>query len=250
MKLVTLCLMLCALLVPATARAQIAIDTARGLVGKTISAPIRAPGLPAGRSGAVTVTATLRLSNPTVFYPQRITAPAGDVVDSFMLTALKDSIFEISFTVRRTAPNAGAGDTLAMLLGEALAGSDSVCIVTLESVRLNDAPIGGARGVVITESVGTPIPYVRFAILEQNYPNPVPRGRQTRWAYRIDKRSDITFRFFDLLGKEIHTEYLGVQDLGPHIYVYDPPPTLPTGTYYVRLETNSGASDKVMLILH
>ena len=102
---------------------------------------------------------------------------------------------------------------------------------------------------MISSSVGPPLPYIRFATLEQNYPNPVPSGTSTTFAYRIDRRSEVVFHIYNLLGQELVTAELGEQELGPHIFVFVPYPTMPTGAYLVRLVTNSGSADKVMHIL-
>ncbi len=230
-------------------RAQVAIDTARGLVGSKVPLVLRDPDGRVGRTGVVHLAALMRLSNPTVFYPERFIAPTGDTIVAATLTALQDSVYRIDLRIVRNPANTAAGDTVITLEGEALAGSDSVCIVMLENTMLNDAPFGPSRGVVITRSIGPPLPYVRFAILEQNYPNPVPHGNSTTFAFRIDKPSDIRFEFYDLLGKSLTVEYLGVLGLGPHTYVYTPPPTLPTGVYLVRLVTNSGTADKAMHVI-
>ncbi|HVZ37822.1 MAG TPA: T9SS type A sorting domain-containing protein [Candidatus Kapabacteria bacterium] len=228
------------------ARAQFAIDTAFGLVGKQVRVVVHAPTLP--RPGLVSVAATMQLSNPTVFFPIRFIAPAGDSIVNVEMKQVKDSIYQIGLTIDRGAAGT-AGDTLVSLEGEALAGSDSVCVITLRNVTVGSDSFPAGTGVVITRSIGPPLPYVRFAILEQNYPNPVPYNGSTTWAYRIDKRSDISFHFFDLLGKEIYVAELGDQQIGPHTYIYTPPLTLPSGAYLVRLVTNSGSADKVMHIL-
>jgi hypothetical protein len=229
-------------------RAQVVADTARGLVGGKVRLVLRDPAGTVGRPGSATLTATMQLSNPTVFYPERFSAPAGDSVVSYTLKALKDSIYQIAVTIRREA-NSAAGDTLCYLDGEALAGSDSVCRVSIFNVALADQSLPDISAAIITRSIGPPLPYVRFAILEQNYPNPVPRGASTTWAYRIDKRSDVRFHFYNPLGEELFVAHLGDQDIGPHTYVLTPALDMPTGAYLVRLVTNSGSADKLMMIL-
>jgi len=242
--------MLLFLLLPALAGAQIAVDTVRGVVGKTVGVPIRlAPGGGNGWENPVTLSGRIRLSNPTAFYPQRFIAPAGDSVVNFTLRAEKDSIYIFSLTVRRDSIGRTAGDTLVYLAGEALAGSDSVCILRFEILSLDGSPVAGATGAVITQSIGTPLPYVRFATLEQNYPNPVSRGRRTTFAYRIDKRSDVRFHIYNLMGQELFVAQVGDTDIGPHLFVFVPEPTMPAGAYLIRLVTNSGSADKVMHVL-
>jgi len=238
------------LLLPVVAAAQLSADTARGLVGRTISLPLYLE-FPAGSPGPnpVTLHGRLRLGNATVFYPQRFIAPAGDSLLGFMLHAEKDSIYTFSFTIDRAEENRVSGDTLVYLAGEALAGSDSVCILYFETLEADSRPLDDATGAVITRSIGPPLPYVRFATLEQNYPNPATRGRPTIFAYRIDKRSDVRFHIYNLMGQELFVAQLGDTDIGPHTFVFLPEPTMPSGAYLVRLVTNSGSADKVMHIL-
>lgn len=250
MKLSTICFALIVLAVAARpAHAQFAIDTARGLVGKKVIVTLREPSGTGPWSGRFMMTALMQLSNPTVFYPERFIAAQGDTLVGATLKQIKDSIYQISFEVHRGISNPAAGDTIVSLEGEALAGSDTTCLITLSSIDLDGAAFPVSRGVVVTHSIGPRLPYVRFAILEQNYPNPVQHGHPTTWAYRIDKRSDVVFHFYNLLTQEIFTAYLGDQDIGPHVYVYTPSIDLPSGTYLVRLVTNSGNADKVMNIL-
>lgn len=238
------------LLLPALAAGQVSVDTARGVVGKTVAVPIRLET--AGGNGwknSVTLSGRIRLSNPTVFYPQRFIAPLGDSVVDAMLRAEKDSIYIFSLTLLRDSTGRTAGDTLAYLAGEALAGSDSICLLRFEDLSLDDTPAADAAGAVITRSIGPPLPYVRFATLEQNYPNPVARGRATIFAYRIDKRSDVRFHIYNLLGQELFVAQVGDTDIGPHLFIFVPEPTMPAGAYLIRLVTNSGSADKVMHVL-
>lgn len=242
--------MLLFLLLPALAGAQVSVDTVQGTLGRTVALPIRlATAGGNGWDSIVTLSGRIRLSNPTVFYPQRFIAPAGDSVSDVVLRAEKDSIYQFSVTLHRDSAGRTAGDTLAYLAGEALAGSDSVCILRFENLTLDGQAVADATGAIITHSIGTPIPYVRFATLEQNYPNPVARGRATIFAYRIDKRSDVRFHIYNLLGQELFVAQVGDTDIGPHLFVFVPEPTMPAGAYLIRLVTNSGSADKVMHIL-
>ncbi len=240
------------MLLATAAWSQLAIDTARGVVGEPVRVLLRL-ALDGGDSagGSVRLDGTMRLSNPTVFYPERFIAPAGDSVTDFRLTPLRDSIYTFSATILRSAgADRPSGDTLLYLEGEALAGSDSVCAIGLGDLELNGGGLAPASGVVITRSIGPPLPYVRFAILEQNYPNPVRRGGSTIWPYRIDKVSIIRFHIYSLLGQELAVFDLGEQGIGPHTFTYTPEFTTPNGTYYVRLVTSTGSADKVMHIIY
>ncbi|MDB5033498.1 MAG: hypothetical protein JWQ98_739 [Chlorobi bacterium] len=245
LKLRPLFLLLALLLLPgAFAFAGITVDTTRGLVGEHLRVRIIIPpGGPA--AGPALLRGTLRLSNPTVFFPDSLIAARAGAITGYSLTARKDSIYDFSISLLRDTAMA---DTI-YLAGEALAGSDSVCVILLNDITLDGAPRESASGAVLTRSVGPPLPYVRFAILDQNYPNPARQGSPTTWAYRIDRLSDVRFYFYTVTGAELFVADLGTQPIGPHTFIYTPGIDVPCGVYLVRLVTNSGFADKVMHIV-
>ncbi|MEO5929196.1 MAG: T9SS type A sorting domain-containing protein, partial [Candidatus Kapaibacterium sp.] len=244
-KLRPLLLLLALFLLPgAGAFAGITVDTARGLVGEHLRVRIIIPpGGPA--AGPAVLKGTLRLSNPTVFFPDSLIAARAGELTAYSLTARKDSIYDFSISLLR---DTAVADTL-YLAGEALAGSDSVCLLLLSDLTLDGTPRESASGAVFTRSVGAPLPYVRFAILDQNYPNPARQGSPTTWAYRIDRLSDVRFYFYNVTGAELFVADLGNQPIGPHTFIYTPGIDVPCGVYLVRLVTNSGIADKVMHIV-
>ncbi len=237
------------LLLSAVASAQITVDTARAVVGTSIALSVRIEPGATTWANPLRLSGRIRLSNPTVFFPQRFAAPAGDTVLNSALSAENDSTYTFSVMLRRDSAHRSAGDTLFYLIGEALAGSDSLCVLRFENLLLADMPSGDAIGAVIIRSIGPPLPYIRFATLEQNYPNPVPHATATTFAYRIDKRSDVRFIIYTMLGQELVIAQLGEQAIGPHLFIFRPDPTMPTGQYMVRLVTNSGSAVKMMQIL-
>ena len=235
-------LFLLALVLPASAYAQLAIDPGFGLVGQEARIVIRLNGFAGGSTS--TFTGQLKLGNATVFFPERFLAPRGDSVVGFSLRAITDSLYDFSFTLRNADSPRPSADTLALLTGEALAGSDSVCTLELRDVLLNGSPVGSAASRITTVSIGPPLPYIRFATLEQNYPNQIRRGQATTWGYRIDKPSDVRFIIYTLLGQELDIIQLGLKGIGPHVFTYTPGPTTPSGVYWARLVTNTGIAEK------
>lgn len=222
------------------AAAQIVADTARGLVGKEVRLSLRTASA-LDEVDSLTLRGSFLLGNATVFYPERFIGTGNTIVDRSELTRLSDSTYEFLIALR-PANGAGlaAGDTLCMLAGEALAGYDSVCVITFTGVRANDGPASEARGVVITRSIGTPLPYIRYATLEPGYPNPAKRYQTVSWAFRIDKASPVRFSIYNLAGEMISDRDLG--ELAPGIYLehftigFD----VATGVYVIGLNTNSG----------
>lgn len=211
--------------------AQLALDTARGEVGERVQVPFvfSAP------VEHLVVRGQVQLSNPTVFYPEGFwSAQSGSNLFSRM-TRLTDSTY--TFELEMSGASAGV---VCYLSGEALAGSDSICTIRLSALEANGEPWPDTTGVVVVTSIGTPLPYARFARLEQNYPNPVARGLATTWAYRIDKQSAIRFVLYDMDGKTLEDFDLGERGKGIHVFSFTPPVSMATGLYWARLVTNSG----------
>lgn len=220
--------------------AQVVSDTARGLVGEEVRLVIRA-ATPVGASDSLTIRGAFHLGNATVFLPERFAAGPRTIVERSALTRQSDSTYEFSVVLRpHSGESIAAGDTLCLLAGEALAGYDSVCVIRFAPLRANDGPATEATGVVITRSVGTPLPYIRYATLERGYPNPAKRYQTVSWAFRIDKASPVRFGIYNVAGELISEHDRG--ELAPGIYVerftigYD----VSTGVYLVALTTNSG----------
>lgn len=237
------------LLTFATATAQIVAGDAHGFVGKEVQLPLRLiNGVDTGIT--VAIEGAFQLSNPTVFFPERFVVAAGDTVLTSRLTKLTDSTFTFALTIRvgRITPRM-ARDTIFWLAGEALAGNDSVCVLTFSDLRLNGGEVGAATGTITTTSIGTPRPYVRFATLEQNYPNPVLRFNPTTWAYRIDKDSPVQLILYTNLGEEYIILDQGFVKAGIHLITFTPGYDVSVGVYWARLVTNSGEAYKPMHVL-
>lgn len=247
----SLCLILPLLLLVAFigARAQVVVDDAHGLVGAEMRLSLRYSEIPGDSSATVQMQGDLKLNNPTVFFPERFDPVAGAVLLDQSLNRLSDSTYTFELTVRFDSGDRPGLDTLCYLVGEALAGYDSVCTVSLSNVSLNGDMLTPAAGVVTTTSVGTPRPYVRYATLERNYPNPVQRGVKTTWTYRIDKQSLVGFIIYNVQGEEVMVLDLGVQSPGIHQISLTPGYDIATGIYWARLHTNSGDAYQPMHVL-
>lgn len=218
---------------------QLIIPTAHGIVGAEGRIAIRYTGQ---ATGPFTLSARLKLSNPTVFYPQRFVAAAGDTILARTIKRDNDSMYQLTVTVRYDAASrATAGDTVCYLAGEMLAGADTITSIELTQIVINGATTPNLTAFITSTSIGPPIPYVRFASLDQNYPNPVPPGLPTTFAFRIDQQSDITFYVYDVLGKQVYTRQYPGLSFG--VYTFSFTPTLlgmSSGAYWVRMVTVAG----------
>lgn len=211
--------------------AQVALDTARGDIGERV----RVPFILSAPVGHLVLRGHLQLSNPTVFYPEGFLVAGAHTALTSRILRLTDSTF--TFELEMSGSPAGV---VCYLSGEALAGSDSVCMVQLSAMEANGEAWPDTAGLIIVNSIGTPLPYARFARLEQNYPNPAICGLPTTWAYRIDKQSSVRLVLYDIGGRTLEDFDLGERDKGIHIFSFTPPVGTATGVYWARLITNSG----------
>jgi hypothetical protein len=206
-------------------------DTARGIVGEKVELRLV---IDKPDTEIVKISGQFLLSNPTVFYPEEFLK-----ADSVVLKRENDSVYLFSFSAR---------DTI-FLKGEALAGSDSLCEISFRNVTIDGIAVGDFKGTIITESIGAPLPYIRFATLEEGFPNPVYRGQEVTWAYRLDKPSNVQFAFYTILGKEILLKDLGEQPLGIRTFSLRPDIDFAAGVYWVRLKTDFGESLQQMMVI-
>ena len=115
-------------------------------------------------------------------------------------------------------------------------------------MRYNGEALDTFDALVIISSKGTPLPYIRIARLEPNYPDPVGPGRESKFIYHIDKKSRVQFFLIDILGKRFILEDIPEVRPGTHEFIFRPDLKLPAGAYWVLLSTNSGkAYERIMI---
>lgn len=82
--------------------------------------------------------------------------------------------------------------------------------------------------------------------LEQNYPNPF--NPETTIRFVLPKRSSVTLKLFDILGKEVATLVDEELQPGEHKVVFDAR-SLSSGVYFYRLEAKGFVQSKRFLLL-
>lgn len=185
---------------------------------------------------ALSFSAQMHISNPTVFYPYALVVRAASALDTIQVTRLTDSTYSLAFTTSNVQ-----SQSLELLLhGEALAGNDSTCQLTFSNCVVDSTPTPNVVAHIRSTSIGTSLPYVRFATLEAGYPVPARVGRAVTWAYRIDKESDVTFEIYNPQGRRLFIQTISQQVKGTHLFSFQSDYNYFNGAYYLRMTTNSG----------
>ena len=245
-----LSLVACSVIVAGSLHAQIRVDSVRGVVGKEVSLTFlyeRNTSIDPGTT--LTIAADMKLSNPTVFFPQ-VFRPGStlDVINS-SLSSSTDSTYSFSVLLQVRGVALEKGDTLFTLAGETLAGSDSVTDLIFTNVKLDEQSLPNMVGRILSESIGPRLPYVRPATLDPGRPNPTTTGQTVTWGFRIDKRSEVFIKIYDVVGREVNVHDFGVLDQGVYLYTFTPDVTVPSSLYIVRLISNSGEATQAMHVV-
>jgi len=126
-------------------------------------------------------------------------------------------------------------------------------MVTLYEVSYTpsgDLWVSASSGIVYTTAVfnGTDdeLTGVKDFSLRQNYPNPF--NPTTTIVYNLDKRSRVTLKVFDVLGREIRTLIEGENEAGKHEVKFDGR-DLSSGVYIYKLSTANGVISKKMSLI-
>lgn len=212
-------------------------DTLQISVGRTFSVPV----YKLSTTNSTVVSGTCIISNPLVAYFSADLQEQAEVI--FWERRGLDTI---QFYLRYNANV----DSLFFLQGKALAGNDSLCRLQFLALTVNDTlNFTPFSLLLISRSVGPPLPYIRFATLEQNYPNPVPAAGSTIFPYRIDKASDVQFVLYDITGRSEVVGSLKNVPAGVHQFVFFPESKFMTGAYRMRMITSSGEASRRLLIV-
>ena len=82
--------------------------------------------------------------------------------------------------------------------------------------------------------------------LAQNYPNPFNPSTTIRFS--TPKRSDVSLKIFDLLGREVAMVHNGTLDAGEHSMHFDAS-QLRSGVYVYRLDTEGHTISRRMVVM-
>lgn len=81
-------------------------------------------------------------------------------------------------------------------------------------------------------------------VLLQNYPNPFSANRATTIHYGMPAAGAVTLKVFDVLGRNVATVALGMQQAGYHQFTFDAA-SLNSGIYFYRLEMSAATKSGV-----
>lgn len=225
------------------ALSQIYTDTARGEVGDEIFININIPDS-ISDLGKNNLSGKILISNPTVFYPDSISNAIDYYLKKDTVINNFDTVWYFNIEFNNIIDS--TSETVIKLFGEAIAGTDSICILKFTEVKLNDISINDFDATIITHTSGTPLPYIRFAKL---YPNPVEGSNSIKWHYIIDKPSIVEFYILDYRAKETFLINLGLQSTGIHEFIFTPEMGFSSGLYWMKLKTNTGESVAPFMIV-
>ena len=233
-------------ILPVFLNAQNYSDTVRASVGDELTLRIQFQDSVL-KNGINNLEANIYLTNPTVFYPDSINLSNDFIITNDSLSRITDSLWYFNIEFQKDSNS--TFPLIFTLSGEALAGTDSSCVVNHTNIRLNNKPIKDINILIITNPDGFHSHYYRFSKLEQNFPNPVKNGEDTKWHYNLDKPSVVEFYIIDYRGKETYLTGLGEQSFGIHEYIFTPGMGYSSGLYWMKLKTNSGESLQPFVIV-
>jgi hypothetical protein len=229
---------------PSMSLAQVSFDTTRGIVGDELILKIRI--IPVSNSKNTVMSGELKLSNPTVFFPDSL-ASADNFIFKDTLNRINDSTYYFSFEI--SGYQSDQNELIVCLYGEALAGNDTICKLSFTKLLFNGFPVSDKETIVLTNAVGSQIPYIRVIRLEQNYPNPVYYGNSTKWVYYLDVESRVVFSIFNSLMQDNEVLDLGFQQRGRHELDWTPPGNISSGLYWMFIITNYSIDFKNFTII-
>jgi hypothetical protein len=222
---------------------QIRIDSAFGKIGQSTEMGITIS--PELLEQNINIEGKFTLSNPTVFFPDSVTTLATGLNCS--LTRLNE--FDYEFAVSG-ALSGDLSDSLSIfIVGELLAGYDSICVLNFEYIKVGSTTLSDLSGIVVSESIGTPLPYVRRSVLSMNYPNPILAGESTEWTYKIDLPSQVRFIIYDLTGKVYKDIDLGIVPAGSHRFVFQTNPTFAAGAYLIHFISTVATNKRMFMVI-
>ncbi len=222
-----------------------------GLVGEKICITISFPdSIITGHTNAgaiVYISGDFHLSNPTVFYPENFTTSAGYSMIDSSITRLSDSTytFIISFRIDENII-----DTVVFnFCGEALAGSDSVCILTFSGLALNNEPAQDFDATVRISTIAGTIPYIQFPRITNIYPNPAEAGESFIVQYYSYKKADIKFYLINVVRQEELIANFKSVEQGPSEFTYMTGQGFAAGAYWIIMITEMGFDFKGVIII-
>ena len=148
-------------------------DTTKAIVGDNTCLSFKFNKL-SNINDTITLTGLIKLSEPTLFYPEYFQLDTNFKLINQSIS--KIDYYSSSFTLNLKNINL-IKDYNIELCGIVLAGASEFCKVILDSVKIN-----GMDSVILliatlkATSIGAPLPYIRFATIDNGFPNPIFTG--------------------------------------------------------------------------
>ena len=132
---------------------------------------------------------------------------------------------------------------------KALAGNDTITDIHLVNFELNDEPISDSLIRFHNLPIGGSVPYLKFAELNNCYPNPVTPYTGAHFRYFIDRSSKIRFTLVDPIGQQRIVQTIAKQSVGEHLLYITIDHTYSTGAYYLIMDTDTGSAKRKFWVI-
>lgn len=210
---------------------EIFLGDTSGRVGDNAELDFEITGV---RAGDI-LNCKIEMSNPTVFYPDSIVGITSGLQFASDLTRRDDLIYQLQI-VFLNIPESGCK---MKIVGELLAGNDSVSVISLRDIRVGAYDVGDVSGTVISKNTFAS-GYIRIIELDRGKPNPVSRYGTVSWDFYIEREMTATVSIYNIAGRLIERNETSYPEQGRYSYSFTPGPTVSQGTYIICIESDFG----------
>lgn len=174
-------------------------DSVRSLVGESVAIPFLIR-IPSSTGASVAIAARVRVGNYTLAYTSGIRG-LNVAPDSTRIDLVEPGVFTLRFSVR------AQGDSIASIALEclALAGSDTVCVVTMDSVLVDGASCSADSVTLFSSSLDHGGTYIKPLSVSSPVPLPCEQCSGVRWVVGSDKADTVRVDIIDMIGRSIDT---------------------------------------------
>lgn len=186
----------------------------------------------------------LKIGNPSLIYPLFVRINNTDT-ELHEIARINDSTFSVYVKFSEDVKS----DIIIEVICEALAGNDSISVISFSDSRLNSDPLQNINYLVLVNTLNNELPYLRFPTFLGLYPNPLYDNSIVNIEYINDVTGDVDIYIYDGIGRESFvkksfTTIPGVQKESIVLSKY-----ILSGLYRVELRTKFGRISKPIIVI-